>query len=93
MMKYLDPGDVARFTKRFDDLLNTKDPEAKRVIDGRKTWEMATFYHNPVVASVALLTKMQSDVKNAEADAVELHVYGGYLMDQFQSELWNNRTD
>lgn len=32
-------------------------------------------------------------VKNAEADAVELHGYGGYLMDQFQSKLWNKRTD
>lgn len=32
-------------------------------------------------------------VKNADADAVELHGYGGYLMDQFQSELWNKRTD
>lgn len=31
--------------------------------------------------------------KNAEVDAVELHGYGGYLMDQFQSELWNKRTD
>ncbi len=31
--------------------------------------------------------------KNFEADAVELHGYGGYLMDQFQSELWNKRTD
>lgn len=32
-------------------------------------------------------------VKAAGADAVELHGYGGYLMDQFQSTLWNNRTD
>lgn len=32
-------------------------------------------------------------VQRAEADAVELHGYGGYLMDQFQSELWNKRTD
>jgi len=31
--------------------------------------------------------------KHAEVDAVELHGYGGYLMDQFQSELWNKRTD
>jgi len=31
--------------------------------------------------------------KRAEVDAVELHGYGGYLMDQFQSELWNTRTD
>lgn len=31
--------------------------------------------------------------KRAGADAVELHGYGGYLMDQFQSALWNTRTD
>ena len=29
----------------------------------------------------------------AGADAVELHAYGGYLLDQFQSTQWNNRTD
>lgn len=29
----------------------------------------------------------------AGADAVELHAYGGYLLDQFQSKQWNNRTD
>lgn len=32
-------------------------------------------------------------VKAAGADAVELHGYGGYLMDQFQATLWNKRTD
>lgn len=30
---------------------------------------------------------------SAGADAVELHAYGGYLLDQFQSKQWNNRTD
>lgn len=30
---------------------------------------------------------------DAGADAVELHAYGGYLLDQFQSKQWNNRTD
>ena len=29
----------------------------------------------------------------AGADAIELHAYGGYLLDQFQSVQWNNRTD
>ena len=29
----------------------------------------------------------------AGADAVELHAYGGYLLDQFQSKQWNNRDD
>ncbi|OAA90788.1 NAD(P)/FAD-dependent oxidoreductase [Clostridium ljungdahlii] len=31
--------------------------------------------------------------KNAGADMVELHAYGGYLIDQFLSANWNNRTD
>ena len=29
----------------------------------------------------------------AGADCVELHAYGGYLLDQFHSTQWNNRTD
>lgn len=31
--------------------------------------------------------------KTAGADAVELHAYGGYLLDQFHSKQWNTRTD
>ncbi|WP_036923249.1 NAD(P)/FAD-dependent oxidoreductase [Propionicicella superfundia] len=31
--------------------------------------------------------------KAAGADAVEVHGYGGYLLDQFCSTLWNTRTD
>lgn len=31
--------------------------------------------------------------KLAGADAVELHGYGGYLLDQFHSKQWNTRTD
>lgn len=29
----------------------------------------------------------------AGADAIEIHGYGGYLVDQFMSSLWNTRTD
>lgn len=31
--------------------------------------------------------------KTAGADAVEIHAYGGYLIDQFQTAAWNIRTD
>lgn len=31
--------------------------------------------------------------KAAGADCVEIHGYGGYLLDQFHSTLWNKRTD
>lgn len=34
-----------------------------------------------------------SHAKAAGADSVELHGYGGYLLDQFHSTLWNKRTD
>ena len=70
MLANLDPKDRAKFTQRFETLFNTNDPDPKDVEDGKRTWEMATFYHNPVVASVALLTKMQTDVKNAESEVV-----------------------
>ncbi|MDD5094445.1 MAG: FAD-dependent oxidoreductase [Dehalococcoidia bacterium] len=32
-------------------------------------------------------------VKIAGGDAIEVHGYGGYLLDQFQTALWNKRTD
>ena len=32
---------------------------------------MANFYHNPVVASVALLTKFQNDIRNAESQVID----------------------
>ncbi len=31
--------------------------------------------------------------KNAGADAIEIHAYGGYLIDQFLTPLWNLRED
>jgi 2-enoate reductase len=32
-------------------------------------------------------------VRAAGADAIEIHGYGGYLIDQFQTALWNKRND
>ncbi|MGI6580133.1 MAG: FAD-dependent oxidoreductase [Saccharofermentanales bacterium] len=34
-----------------------------------------------------------SIAKNAGADVVEIHAYGGYLIDQFISSIWNHRED
>ena len=49
--------------------LNTEDIYSEH--EGMKiTWESNNFYHNPAVAVVALLTKMQNDVKNAETDII-----------------------
>ncbi len=59
----------ATFEKTLQSLLATADPEKPE--DGKRTWEMANFYHNPVVASVALLTKFQNDIRNAESQVID----------------------
>ncbi|MCA6363341.1 MAG: gliding motility protein GldM [Bacteroidetes bacterium] len=48
--------------------IDTRDPVNEPEL---KTWEMKTFYHSPLAASVALLSKIQDDVKSAESDVVD----------------------
>ena len=38
-------------------------------------------------------TKAARFARNAGVDLIEIHAYGGYLLDQFMSKLWNHRTD
>ena len=59
----------SEYQKRLNTLINTSDPE--KVEDGKRTWEMMSFYHNPVVATVALLSKFQTDIRNAESQVAE----------------------
>jgi len=59
----------ADYSKRLETLLNTSDP--KKAEDGKRTWEMMSFYHNPVVATVALLSKFQSDIRSAESQITD----------------------
>jgi gliding motility-associated protein GldM len=54
----------------LDVLINTADPANDKVVDGKKSWEMVNFYHNPIVAVVALMTKFQNDIKNTEAEII-----------------------
>lgn len=51
------------------------------------------FTKEDIAFLVSQMAEKAAIVKAAEADALELHGYGGYLMDQFQSELWNKRSD
>lgn len=62
-------GTEADYQKRMDQILNTNDPAKPE--DGKRSWEMVNFYHNPVVATIALLTKIQSDVRNAESQVID----------------------
>jgi gliding motility-associated protein GldM len=46
--------------------LNTKDPEAK---EGEKhTWESEHFEHLPLIAVTTIMSKIQSDIRNAESE-------------------------
>ncbi len=50
--------------------LNTENPPKKD--DGTvDTWESSHFEHKPMVAVITLMSKMQSDVRNAEADILQ----------------------
>lgn len=37
---------------------------------GKESWEMANFYHTPLAASITILSKIQTDVKNVEYEVV-----------------------
>jgi gliding motility-associated protein GldM len=71
LIKDVDDKSKTDFQARLDKALDTKDPDPKIVEDGKRTWEMHKFYHNPVVATVALLTKFQGDIKNAESQVID----------------------
>lgn len=52
----------------LDKMLNTDDPAP---VDGTHvSWQSQNFEHLPMAASIALLSKMQSDVRNSQADVV-----------------------
>ena len=91
VLKPLDKKDQDLFRPRLDQLLNTTDPDPAKVIDGKRTWEMANFYHNPIVATVALLTKYQADVRNVESELIN-HLYtsidaSSFKFDQLEARV------
>jgi gliding motility-associated protein GldM len=65
LMTFIDPKDRENIRLGLDIADIYSNAEGKMI-----TWESNTFYHNPSVAVIALLTKLQNDVKNAEADII-----------------------
>jgi gliding motility-associated protein GldM len=57
--------------------INTDDPKNS---ENNENWEMYNFYHRPLVASMTILSKLKSDVKNAESLVVD------YLLKQNDTE-------
>ncbi len=46
------------------------DIEDKLTSYGKESWEMVNFYHTPLAASITILSKIQTDVKNVEYEVV-----------------------
>ena len=51
--------------------LETKDVY-NQALEYSESWERTNFYQTPAVASIAILTKFQNDIRNIEADAITL---------------------
>lgn len=60
--------------------LNTDDPPKKRADDPAYSWESLQFAHIPIVGAVTLLSKIQTDIRNAESDVIN------YLFNQIEAE-------
>ncbi len=68
-----DPSDTA-FITAYKSIFNTDKVKGEK--DVEKEWESAKFEHVPLSASMAMLSKIQGDVRNTEADMI------GYLYNQ-----------
>lgn len=68
------------FKHAIAETLNTDDPKKKKPDDPAYTWESLQFAHIPLVGAVTLLSKLQTDVRSVEFDAVK------YLFNQIEAE-------
>ena len=67
LISYIDEKDTA-LIRNVHTLLDTPEGEPHEGI--KKSWESEKFEHIPISASLALMSKMRSDVRNAEADVL-----------------------
>ncbi|MFO7922117.1 MAG: gliding motility protein GldM [Bacteroidales bacterium] len=65
LISMIEEGDIG-IIQSIETTLDTSDPPVKEGVT--KSWEEQQFYYMPVVASITMLSKMQADVRNAEAD-------------------------
>lgn len=69
LLALLDDKQKTELKPRLDKTLIPTDQYSKEN-EKMISWEWYNFYHAPIVAAVAQLTRIQNDVKNAEGDVV-----------------------
>lgn len=67
LLKIFDPRDSAQF-ESVRKCLDTSSPPVPQGI--RPSWEVSKFEGYPLIAVITLMSKMQSDIRNSEADAI-----------------------
>ncbi|MGZ2370948.1 type IX secretion system motor protein PorM/GldM [Ancylomarina sp. YFZ004] len=74
------PVKDSTFSHAIAETLNTDDPPKKKADDPDYSWESLQFAHIPLVGAVTLLSKLQTDIRSVESDAVK------YLFNQIEAE-------
>lgn len=74
------PEKDSLFKHAISETLNTDNPPKKNPDDPAYTWESQQFAHIPLVGAVTLLSKLQTDIRSVESDAVK------YLFNQIEAE-------
>jgi gliding motility-associated protein GldM len=69
LLTIVDPGD-STMIHSITRSLSVRDPKTQTSRDFGRTWEQDNFEYLPLIGVVTLMTKMQSDVRNAEADVL-----------------------
>lgn len=75
-------GDTS-MASNFNSILNTDDVESSNVPGEFIDWATANFDHLPLIAVTTLMTKMQSDVRNAESNTLT------YLLSSIGADTFN----
>lgn len=73
LLSMVDKKDGVDVIKSIEKNLNTNDPPAKE--GAQTTWESEHFEHLPLIAVTTIMSKMQSDIRNAESE-ITRYLYG-----------------
>jgi gliding motility-associated protein GldM len=80
ILSYIDKKDVGMI-KAIKENLNTDPPESKE--GSNESWESYHFEHWPLLAVTTIMSKMQSDVRNAESEIIR-YLYSKIEMGSFK---------
>ncbi len=81
LLSYLDEKKDTTFISAYNSMFNVEDVKGEK--DVKKAWEEIKFEHVPLSASMAYLSKIQGDVRNAEADMVA-NLFAGIDKDSYK---------